>query len=220
MAQKSYKKRIHNNITVYQTNKLPTGMRMSRIMKIIEKKIPKHFLNEIESLVIADISNITHEEKILEGNTIFISNEHYCEDILIENFIIAVGESLFNKYGYMIYDRKIKDEFIKKRKDLYYDLVEVYKDIALSDFLSLDEPRDFTRTVRKIDFDDVIYNTQKHFVNYDSSLSLKNYFAHLFNSFIEQELDKKSFKAFEKVVQEVSHICKENRDYEQIDKSR
>jgi len=217
LAQKSYKKKIHNNILVYQTNKLPTGMRMSRIMKIIEKKVPKHFLKEIESLVIADISKFTDEERMLEGNTVFISNEHYCEDLLIENFIITVGESLFNKYDYMIYDRKIKDEFIEKRRDLYYDLVEIHKDIAFSDFLSLDAPHDFTRAIRKLDFDDVIYNTQKHFVNYDSSLSLKNYFSHLFNSFIERELDKRSFKAFDLVVREVGRKCKENKDHEQID---
>lgn len=214
MAQKSYKKRIHDNIVVYQTSKLPTGMRMSRIMKVIEKKVPKHFLSEVESLIIADISNITSEERMLEGNTIFISNEHYCEDLLIENFVISVGESLFNKYDHMIYDRKIKDEFIEKRRDLYYDLVEIYRDIAFSDFLNLDSPKDFSRITRRMNFDDVIYSTQKYFVNYDSCLSLKNYFSHLFNSFIERELDKKNFKAFDLVVREVGKRCKENKDYE------
>ena len=86
MAQKSYKKKIHNKVTVYQTNKLPTGMKVSRIMKVIEKKIPKHFLSEVDALIIADLEKIGSSEGMVEGDTIFIDSQQYCEDLLIENF--------------------------------------------------------------------------------------------------------------------------------------
>jgi hypothetical protein len=215
LAQKSYKKKIHNSITVYQANKLPTGMKMSRIMKIIEKKIPSYFLSEIESLIIADISKITEDEHLLEGNTIFISNEHYCEDLLIENFIIAAGESLFDKYEHLIYDKELEKEFLEKRRDLYYDLVKIYKKIALSDFLILEMSGEFTKSMKKIDFNDVIYNTQKYFINYDSCLSIKNYFSHLFNSYLEKNIEKKKFQGFMEIINKVRKTCKENTNYEQ-----
>ncbi len=188
---------------------------MSRIMKIIEKKIPSYFLFEIESLIIADISKITENEHLLEGNTIFISNEHYCEDLLIENFIIAIGESLFNKYEYMIYDEKLEKEFLEKRRDLYYDLIGVYKKIALSDFMILEHSPIFTKSIKKIDFNDVIFNTQKHFINYDSCLSLKNYFSHLFNSCLEKNIEKKKYQGFMKIINKVRKDCKENTNNEQ-----
>ena len=209
MAQKSYKKKIHNNVTVYQANKLPTGMKMSRIMRVIEKKIPAYYLRGVESLVIADISKLTPEEKMVEGNTIFISNEHYCEDLLIENFIISVGETLFAEVEGVKEFEDFEQEFLFKRRDLYYDLAKSYDNIAFSDFLSLEISQGFTKSIRKINFDDVIYSTQKYFVNYDSCLSLKKYFSHLFFFHLDKEIDKRKFKAFRTVMNKVRKICKE-----------
>ena len=88
MAQKYYKKKIHDKVVVYQTKKLPVGMKISRIMKIIEKRVPRYFLSEIEALVIADIEKISSLDGVLEGDTIFMSNEQYCEDLLVDTFMI------------------------------------------------------------------------------------------------------------------------------------
>ena len=189
-------------------------MKMSRIMKAVEKKIPSHFLPEIESIIIADISKITKEEHLLEGDTIYISNEHYCEDLLVENFTIAAGESLFDKYEHLIHNEELEKEFLEKRRDLYYDFVKIYKDIALSDFMILEESCHFTKSMKRIGFDDVIYNTQKHFINYDSCLSLKNYFSHLFFSYLEGNINKKKFQGFMKIINKVGKSCKENTNYE------
>ena len=147
-------------------------MKISRIMKSIEKTIPSHFLSEVEALIIADLAKITKEERLLEGDTIFISNEHYCEPLLVENFTLTVGESLYKKYNYVFCDDLLKKEFLIKRRDLYYDLIGFTPNLALSDFLNTESPSDFVRSIRKIEFEDVLSNTQKYFVNYVSSLAL------------------------------------------------
>ena len=216
MAQKSYKKKIHDNITVYQTDKLPTGMKVSRIMRIIEKKIPSYFLSEIESFIIADISKFTGEDKMLEGNTIFVSNEHYCEDLLIENFILSVGESLYRKYSHLVYRNPMTEEFVKKRRDLYYDLTKYSSSIALSDFLDLESTKTFERSIRKIEFEDVLISTQKHFVNYESSLSYINYFSHLFNAHMSGSIKKRDYKNFLSTLKDIENLCKEKIENEQI----
>ena len=215
MAQKSYKKKIHNKVTVYQTNKLPTGMKISRIMKIIEKKIPKHFLSEVDTLIIADLEKIGTSEGMVEGDTIFIDSQQYCEDLLIENFIILVGESLFSRYEGEINEDKVVDEFIKKRRDLYYDLVEYNNNIALSDFLVLEDNSMMPRYFRKLNFEDVILNVQKYFINYDSCLSLKNYFSHHFAAHINGEISKKEYKELSSKIVELGKMCKENTYYEE-----
>ena len=189
-------------------------MKMSRMMKIIEKKVPFCYFGEIETLIIADISKITSEEGLVEGNTVFISNEHYCEDLLIENFIISVGETLYDKYEHIICQEEFTQEFFEKKRDLYYDLVDIYKNMALSDFLSLEVSPEFVKYMRKMNFDDVIYNTQKYFVNYDSCLSLKKYFSHLFYFHLEKKIDKNNFKAFKKTMNKMRKICKEKTNYE------
>lgn len=210
MAQKSYRKKIHDKITVYQTKRLPTGMKISRIMRMIEKTIPAHFLSEIETLVIADLGKITKEERMLEGETIFISNEHYCEPLLVENFTLSVGESLFKKYSHLVYDDTLVKEFILKRKDLYYELVKVVPHIALSDFLSTEKSADFNRSLKKLQFEDVLIGTQKYFVNYESSLSLENYFSHLFNAHVCGELEGENYTNFTSILKDIEELCKEN----------
>ena len=190
-------------------------MRMSRIMKVMEKRMPFYFLSEIESLVIANISKMTNEEYFLEGDTVFISNEHYCEDLLIENFILAIGQSLFKKYEHVVYDESLEKEFYLKRRDLYYDLCAIKKDIALSDFLILEMSDTFEKSLRNIDFDELIYNTQKSFINYDSCLSLEKYFSHLFKEHVTGTLQKREFQKFSKIIKQVGKFCKENIKNEQ-----
>jgi len=210
LAQKSYKKKIHDKVMVYQTKKLPTGMKISRIMKSIEKTIPSHFLSEVEALIIADLAKITKEERLLEGDTIFISNEHYCEPLLVENFTLTVGESLYKKYNYVFCDDLLKKEFLIKRRDLYYDLIGFTPNLALSDFLNTESPSDFVRSIRKIEFEDVLSNTQKYFVNYESSLSLENYFSHLFNAHMCGQIRKRDYKNFLSIIKDIEKMCKEN----------
>ena len=132
----------------------------------------------------------------------------------MENFIIAVGESLYNKYEYLVPTTGLEEEFMEKRRDLYYDLVSTCRDIALSDFLIMEESSHFAKSIRKIDYNDVIYSTQKYFVNYDSCLSLKKYFSHLFNSYLEKTLERKKFRGFVKIINKVREDCKENTYYE------
>lgn len=184
-------------------------------MKIIEKKIPKHFLSEVDALIIADLEKIGSSEGMVEGDTIFIDSQQYCEDLLIENFIILVGESLFSRYEGDINEDKVVDEFIKKRRDLYYDLIEYDNNIALSDFLVLEENNMMPRYFRKLNFEDVMLNVQKYFINYDSCLSLKNYFSHHFAAHISGEISKKEYKELSSKIVELGKMCKENTYYEE-----
>jgi len=219
LAQKSYKKKIHNKVTIYQTKKMPVGMKVSRIMKIIEKRIPKHFLSEIDTVVIADISKISSFENssldgVLEGDTIFVNSEQYCEDLLVDTFAILVGESLFARHEGVISSETLITEFIKKRRDLYYDLLVCHRDLALSDFLGLDHPYLLKRALRKVDFEDAICNIQKHFVNYDSCLSFKNYFSHHFAAILSGNIRRKEYSELSNAMASVENICKENKKNE------
>ena len=102
----------------------------------------------------------------------------------------------------MVDDRRedIAKYFLFKRAKLFDEYTQKYnKKASLYEFMGKEEEKQYVDVLNNIDFEDMIFLTQKYFGNYESSLSLKNYISNSFHLYVTESLNKKYDKKISKL---------------------
>jgi len=193
LEQKYYK--IHNT-DLYIIEDFTGEIEIQEVIEEVEQTVSPNFLEGIESIV---ISQYPQKGRLLEGNTLYIRNDFYCEELLTEEIILAVGDFIYNN---LLDERKedISKYFLFKRAKLFDEYSKNYnKKASLHEFLDDEEDSVYVNNLNNIDFEDMIFLTQKYFGNYESSLSLKNYVSNSFHLYVTESLNKKYDKKISKL---------------------
>ena len=193
MEQKYYK--IHNT-DLYIIEDFIGEIDIQEVIEDVEETVAPHFLEGIESIIISPYPN---EGRLLEGNTLYIRNDFYCEELLVEEVILAVGDFI---YSNLVEEKRddISKYFLFKRTKLFDEYSKKYnKRVSLYEFLGEEEDKVYVDNLNNIDFEDMIFLTQKYFGNYESSLSLKNYISNSFHLYVTESLNKKYDKKISKL---------------------
>lgn len=193
MEQKYYK--IHNT-DLYIIEDFIGEIDIQEVIEDVEETVAPHFLEGIESIIISPYPN---EGRLLEGSTLYIRNDFYCEELLVEEIILAVGDFI---YSNLVEEKRddISKYFLFKRTKLFDEYSKKYnKRVSLYEFLGEEEDKVYVDNLNNIDFEDMIFLTQKYFGNYESSLSLKNYISNSFHLYVTESLNKKYDKKISKL---------------------
>ena len=193
MEQKYYK--IHNT-DLYIIEDFIGEIDIQEVIEDVEETVAPHFLEGIESII---VSPYPDEGRLLEGNTFYIRNDFYCEELLVEEIILAVGDFIYNN---LVEEKRddISKYFLFKRTKLFDEYSKKYnKRVSLYEFLGEEEDKVYVDNLNNIDFEDMIFLTQKYFGNYESSLSLKNYISNSFHLYVTESLNKKYDKKISKL---------------------
>ena len=193
MEQKYYK--IHNT-DLYIIEDFIGEIDIQEVIEDVEETVAPHFLEGIESIIISPYPN---EGRLLEGNTLYIRNDFYCEELLVEEVILAIGDFI---YSNRVEEKRddISKYFLFKRTKLFDEYSKKYnKRVSLYEFLGEEEDKVYVDNLNNIDFEDMIFLTQKYFGNYESSLSLKNYISNSFHLYVTESLNKKYDKKISKL---------------------
>ena len=193
MEQKYYK--IHNT-DLYIVEDFTGEIDIEEVIEEVQDVVSPHFLEGVESII---VSHYPDEGRMSEGSTLYIKNDFHCEDLLIEEVILAVGDFIYNN---LIEEQRtdISKYFLFKRAKLFDEYSKKYnKRVSLSEFLDEEEDRNYVNNLNNIEFEDMIFLTQKYFGNYDSSLSLKNYISNSFHLYVTESLNKKYDKKISKL---------------------
>ncbi len=193
MEQKYYK--IHNT-DLYIIEDFIGEIDIQEVIEDVEETVAPHFLEGIESII---VSPYPDEGRLLEGNTLYIRNDFYCEELLVEEIILAVGDFI---YSNLVEEKRddISKYFLFKRTKLFDEYSKKYnKRVSLYEFLGEEEDKVYVDNLNNIDFEDMIFLTQKYFGNYESSLSLKNYISNSFHLYVTESLNKKYDKKISKL---------------------
>ena len=193
MEQKYYK--IHNT-DLYIIEDFIGEIDIQEVIEDVEETVAPHFLEGIESIIISPYPN---EGRLLEGNTLYIRNDFYCEELLVEEVILAIGDFI---YSNLVEEKRddISKYFLFKRTKLFDEYSKKYnKRVSLYEFLGEEEDKVYVDNLNNIDFEDMIFLTQKYFGNYESSLSLKNYISNSFHLYVTESLNKKYDKKISKL---------------------
>ena len=193
MEQKYYK--IHNT-NLYILEKLDGDIDIENIIEDLEEMIEQKFLEGLETLI---VSPYPDKGRKIEGNTVYIRNDFHCEELFVEEIVISIGEFIFSN----LVSDKVEDMskfFLSKRAKLFDEYSRKYsKKVSLYEFMGSDEDKLYVDSLNNLDFEDMIFLTQKYFGNYDSSLSLKNYISNSFHLYVTESLNKKYDKKITKL---------------------
>lgn len=193
MEQKYYK--IHNT-NLYILEEITGDIDIEDVLEEVENSVEQHFLEGVETII---ISPYPSEGRLIEGNTIYIRNDYFCEDLLSEEIILSIGEFIFSN----LLDQNREDIsklFLLKRAKLFDEFSKKYnKKVSLYEFMGKEEDKLYVDSLNNLDFEDMIFLTQKYFGNYESSLSLKNYISNSFHLYVTESLNKKYDKKISKL---------------------
>ena len=193
MEQKYYK--IHNT-NLYILEEITGDIDIEDVLEEVENSVEQHFLEGIETII---VSPYPSEGRLIEGNTIYIRNDYFCEDLLSEEIILSIGEFIFSN----LLDESREDIsklFLLKRAKLFDEFSKKYnKKVSLYEFMGKEEDKLYIDSLNNLDFEDMIFLTQKYFGNYESSLSLKNYISNSFHLYVTESLNKKYDKKISKL---------------------
>ena len=111
---------------------------VEKVISKVESSIPLHLMSEIEMIIVGWFDEF--EERSLnafyDGGTLYISNIQDDFMDMYDDIVHEVSHSLEEPHGYFLYgDKKIENEFLRKRKYVHDILWKMGYKIPLSVFM-------------------------------------------------------------------------------------
>ena len=160
---------------------------VEKVVAKIESSIPEHLLTEVEMIIIGWFDEF--EERSLnafyDSGTLYVSNIQDDFMDMYDDMIHEISHSLEEPHGYFLYgDKKIEDEFLRKRKYLYDMLWKMGHKIPLSVFMNPEYNQEFDMFLyEKVGYDKLSTVVAGVFVSPYAATSLREYFATGFTEF-------------------------------------
>ena len=193
MEQKYYK--IHNT-NLYILEGFDGDIDIESVIEDVEEIVEERFLEGLETVI---VSPYPSSGRLIEGDTIYIRNDFHCEELFVEEIAVSVGEFIFSN---LVEEQKedLSKFFLLKRAKLFNEFSKKYnKKVSLYEFMGKEEDKLYVDSLNNLDFEDMIFLTQKYFGNYESSLSLENYISNSFHLYVTESLNKKYDKKISKL---------------------
>ena len=193
--QEMHKKRSQKNsdfytpsgIHVYFKDEIANDVDVEVVISKVESKIPLHLLSEIEMIIVGwfDEFEKRSANAFYDSGTIYITNIQDNEEDMFDDIIHEISHSLEEAHGYFIYgDKKVKDEFLKKRAFLHDLLWKLDFKVPKSFFSDVEYNTEFDDFLhKKIGYSKLSPICRGLFVNAYAVTSLREYFATMFTEF-------------------------------------
>jgi hypothetical protein len=113
------------NITVKELEPVPEEIDIYEIFKAIENHFPSHYFNNLENVVIGPHKDFEQRDAnaLYKDRTFFITNRQRNNTELMDDIVHEFAHHLEALYPEEIYgDRKLIDEFLKKRHELKFEI--------------------------------------------------------------------------------------------------
>ncbi len=163
------------------------NVNVEKVIAKVESSIPNHLLSEIEMIIFGWFDEF--EERSLnafyDGGTLYISNIQDDFMDMYDDLIHEISHSLEEPHGYFLYgDKKIENEFLKKRKYVHDILWNMGYKIPLSVFMDSEYNKELDMFLyEKIGYDKLATAIAGVFITPYSITSLREYFATGFTEF-------------------------------------
>lgn len=163
------------------------GIDLENVISKVESSIPSHLLSEVEMLIVGWFDEF--EERKLNAfykdGTLYVSNVQDDEEDMYDDIVHEIAHSLESALGYEIYgDKKIEQEFLRKRKFLYDVLWSKGHKAPLSFFLNPEYSEEFDMFLyEKIGYDKLSELMKGLFITPYAATSLPEYLATGFTEF-------------------------------------
>tara|TARA_Y100000592_G_scaffold97128_1_gene167117 strand:+ start:1417 stop:2082 length:666 start_codon:yes stop_codon:yes gene_type:complete len=195
-----------NGIEIEIKDQLPKDFDLKAILKNIEKTIPSHFFKNLEKITIEDNKEFKERSisAIYSDNSFIISPKQKNANDLLDDIVHELAhhvETLFVKEIYS--DDKIKNEFIKKRHELKFEIQAEGYWVEDYDFDNIKFDKSFdTFLYSRLGRNMISMVTAGIFIRPYAAISLREYFATGFEAYYlgkQNELEKISPMLYDKI---------------------
>jgi hypothetical protein len=191
---------------------------IEELVSKLESTMPSHLLSEVEMIIIGWFDEFDERgiNAFYDGGTLFVSNIQDDFMDMYDDLIHEISHSLEESHGYFIYgDKKIEQEFLRKRKHLHDLLWKKGVKAPLSSFLDSEYDKEFDMFLyQKIGYDKLSGIMMGLFLTPYAATSLKEYFA---TGFTEFYLHPETHDFFQKVSPELYKKIFLLQDPEELD---
>jgi len=160
---------------------------VEKVISKVESSIPLHLMSEIEMIIVGWFDEF--EERSLnafyDGGTLYISNIQDDFMDMYDDIVHEVSHSLEEPHGYFLYgDKKIENEFLRKRKYVHDILWKMGYKIPLSVFMDPEYNEELDMFLyEKIGYDKLSTIVAGVLITPYALTSLREYFATGFTEF-------------------------------------
>tara|TARA_R100000808_G_C2137653_1_gene145748 strand:- start:104 stop:760 length:657 start_codon:yes stop_codon:yes gene_type:complete len=160
---------------------------VEKVIAKVESTLPAHLISEIEMIIFGWFDEF--EERSLnafyDGGTLYISNIQDDASDLYDDIIHEISHSLEEPHGYFLYgDKKIENEFLRKRKYAHDMLWKMGYKIPLSVFMNPEYNEELDMFLyEKVGYDKLGPILTGAFLTPYAITSLREYFATGFTEF-------------------------------------
>jgi hypothetical protein len=160
---------------------------VEKVISKVESNIPPHLMSEIEMIIVGWFDEF--EERSLnafyDGGTLYISNIQDDFMDMYDDIVHEVSHSLEEPHGYFLYgDKKIENEFLRKRKYVHDILWKMGYKIPLSVFMDPEYNEELDMFLyEKIGYDKLSTIVAGVLITPYALTSLREYFATGFTEF-------------------------------------
>ena len=154
---------------------------VEKVVSKVESAIPAHLLSEVEMIIIGWFDEF--EERSLnafyDSGTLYISNIQDDFMDMYDDIIHEISHSLEEPHGYFLYgDKKIENEFLRKRKYLHDILWKMGYKVPLSVYMDVEYNEEFDMFLyEKVGYDKLTTIVAGVFVSAYAATSLREYYA-------------------------------------------
>lgn len=179
---------LHGSIPVIIKDQLiNNGISLSSVISKVEKIVPQFFTHGLDSIYVGDFEQFRERgiNAFYDDGSLYISNVQDDEDDMIDDIVHEIAHHVEENHGMDIYgDGRLEQEFLGKRKKLYYLLDAEGYDVNIIDFLNPDFSREFDELLsQKVGYLKLRGLTQGLFYSPYGATSLREYFANGFENF-------------------------------------
>lgn len=178
---------LHNDIPVVIKDKLLNDdISLSSVISKVSSIVPHFFTHGLDSIYVGDFDQL-HDRGInafYDDGTLYISNIQDDEEDMIDDIVHEIAHHVEENHKLDIYgDGRLEQEFLGKRKKLYFLLDAEGFDVRMNDFLNPDYSREFDEFLyKKVGYPLLRTITQGLFYSPYAATSLREYFANGFEN--------------------------------------
>lgn len=178
---------LFGNVNLFIKDPFIGPLNMQNMINKLEQIIPAHLIYGLDSIYIGDFKEFEERNinAFFEDGTIYISNVQDNEEDFLDDIVHELAHVLEDQNGLEIYgDGAIENEFLGKRKKLYFLLKEEGYDVDLMEFLNPEYSREFDEFLyKKVGYTTLGNLTHGLFYSPYGATSLQEYFANAFEAF-------------------------------------
>ena len=183
----STRETMWNGIFIYVKDDLSNDVSLKNVLMDVNNKLPDHLMRYVDSIYVGQFEDLANRNlnAMFKDGAIYVSNEQDNEDDMCDDIIHEFAHSIEEQHKTQIYgDVKIENEFLAKRKELYYILQDEGYKLDSSYFLNPEYDQNFDNFLyQEIGYPVLTMLTVNTFYSPYAATSLSEYFANGFEAY-------------------------------------